>query len=156
MNTENTYNREIQEVTWEEVTENAKLLAQRITRAIANDCLPPISGIIAFSRGGLPLATMFAHALKIKTVYTTEGFETYFLDGTINPDHFLLVDDISDTGQTFLKFLYGDDGVKLRYGNQVKFTTVALFLRPDTAFIPDYAACNAKDKWLILPWEIEL
>lgn len=154
MNTENTQAREIQKVTWEQIEAGVRSIAICIQDRIDTGQLDPISGIIAFSRGGLPLATMLAHALDIDVVYTVTEFNTYFLNGDADADHFLVVDDISDTGKTFKEFIYVPNSMELQY-SKFKFTTVALYLRPDTTFIPDFAMYDAGDKWLEFPWELK-
>lgn len=154
MNTENTQQREIQKVTWEQVEAGAQQIAKCIQDRIDAGQLEPISGIIAFSRGGLPLATMLAHALEIDVIYTVTEFNTYFLNGDADADHFLVVDDISDTGKTFSNFIYVPDSMEPQY-NEFKFTTAALYIRPGTTFHPDFAMYNAGDKWVRFPWELK-
>jgi len=56
----------------------------------------------------------------------------------------LLVDDVSDTGETFIRakeLLPQAD-------------TFALFIKPATKFVPDYYG-RKESRWLIYPWERE-
>ena len=137
--------RPIQDVSWDNFNHGAFYIAQCIRQDIKDGKIPPIEGVIGFSRGGLPLATVLAYALGIKCVYTDEEFG----DSTAVEGHYLLVDDISDSGTTFKKYVPV-------FTEKVKFTTAALFMRPGTAFVVDYAAFNAGNNWLNFPWEFDL
>lgn len=160
MNTENELLRNVRKVSWDDVNTGVIQLAQLIRRDIVNDELNEvgdITAIVAFSRGGLPIATMLAHALEIPVIYTETEFTTvhYFLDGKADPDHILLVDDISDSGSTFHNFLYHDeDSTSRPRFPDFKFTTVSLYMRAGTKYVPDYAMYNAGNDWICFPWEI--
>lgn len=157
MNTENEFLRNVRKVSWDDVNTGVIQIAQLIKRDLADGDLDNITAVVAFSRGGLPVATMLAHALEIPVIYTETEFTTYFLDGKSDPDHILLVDDISDSGSTFHNFLYHDEDStsRPRFPN-FKFTTVSLYMRAGTKYIPDYAMYNAGDDWICFPWECNL
>lgn len=157
MNTENEFLRNVRKVSWDDVNTGVIQITQLIKRDLADGDLDNITAVVAFSRGGLPVATMLAHALEIPVIYTETEFTTYFLDGKSDPDHILLVDDISDSGSTFHNFLYHDeDSTSRPRFPDFKFTTVSLYMRAGTKYVPDYAMYNAGDDWIEFPWEINL
>lgn len=116
-------------------------------------------GVVAFPRGGLVPATILAHMLDIKTVMTTSEFDMLFLvnDGaSFDEGHYLLVDDISDTGVTFADWLANYAGFQPaeESGYDIRFTTVALTYRPNTAHMPDFVVGCADNYWIEFPWEV--
>lgn len=64
-------------------------------------------------------------------------------------DHVLIVDDISDKGATF-------NHVTHTYMSKLacEYTTLSLFIKPETAHIPDiYHESISQDRWVVFPWE---
>lgn len=87
--------------------------------------------VYGIPRGGYIPAVYLSHRLGIPI-------------GTERP--FLLVDDISDTGNTFLEY---DDSMKPDY-------TAALFCKEGTSFVPHYVAHPnyiSRNTWVIFPYE---
>lgn len=102
------------------------------------------TGVGGFPRGGLPLAVTLSHRLEIPFIS---------LDRMLKPvhhtehAHYLLVDDISDSGTTFLKML-----------EQVPFpalvTCASLVRREGSAYIPKHVGkVIDSDDWIVFPWE---
>lgn len=94
------------------------------------------TGIYGVPRGGLILAVILSHKLKIPLL-------TYRLEIT---NRTLIVDDISDTGETLKDTLLG-----LR----VKPKVVTLFIHTNTKVLPDYFLREKKEDWVHFWWEHE-
>lgn len=103
-------------------------------------------GIMTCGRGGLVMAAYLAHALGIKQVHHLTNARAGKTPGMYNQEtKFLIVDDISDTGETF-KMMLRDMGPKHK--------TAALFQRYSTEFKCDFVGLHINhDKWLNFSWE---
>ena len=93
-------------------------------------------------RGGLILAVMMSHRLGIKhmTIDHLEKLEEFNLN--IDNKNILIVDDISDSGQT------------LKHYKKQGYTTATIDVRNTTITKPDYY-CNWIETadWIVYPWE---
>lgn len=119
----------------------------------------PTDTIIAISRGGLTLGHLLTDFLRIPiATFTIQSYtdiqkngELYItepLKTKIKDKHILLVDDVSDTGKTFLR--------AIKYLKRFKpksITTVSLLYKPNSIYRPDFFAETTK-KWIIFPTEI--
>lgn len=104
--------------------------------------------ILCCGRGGLVPAAFLAHRLGIKTVIhltnaretPTEGLRTVSVTS-----HLLVVDDISDTGETFKSMTrYVKEG----------FSTAALYERHSTAYPCDFVGERLHNEdWVDFTWE---
>jgi hypoxanthine phosphoribosyltransferase len=118
--------------------------------------------IVGLSRGGLILAASLAYKLDIKNVFSM-GIRSYsdkkeqqdfFVYQSVNvPDlkrKIFIVDDISDTGDTFnylLKHLY-------RLEPEMSITTVSLVTKNKTTHNPNYSSKEYEhDVWVEFPWD---
>lgn len=124
--------------------------------------------VVALARGGLAPASMIANRLGIRHVYsmgiasykpgenheTRDTFDVYQSITINNPrfnasDRVLVVDDISDRGDTFnhvCQMLMKQHAVQIR--------TAALVIKPETAHTPDYFHITVpQDCWVTFPWE---
>ncbi|WP_297208298.1 phosphoribosyltransferase [uncultured Brachyspira sp.] len=121
-------------VSWEDVDEAIEILAKQI-----EDSKIHYEVIYGLARGGLVPAVMLSHRLKIPMVLNME--EVWRLK--VKNKNSLIVDDISDTGET------------LRYFYDQKFDIATLFVREHTSKIkPKYSYKNINhDNWLLFPWE---
>ena len=121
-------------VSWEDVDEAIEILAKQI-----EDSKIHYEVIYGLARGGLVPAVMLSHRLKIPMVLNME--EVWRLK--VKNKNSLIVDDISDTGET-LKYFYDQ-----------KFDIATLFVREHTSKItPKYNYKNINhDNWLLFPWE---
>lgn len=133
---------------WEQFVSDTKIIHSQFNESF--DC------IVGIAKGGIFLTGLIAQLMNNHSVYLLsyqgggQGEEIKRLKA-IHPDlknkKILLVDDISDKGQTLLLAKKDLEGL----GNQVKIAT--LHYKPDTQLIPDYFA-SQEDTWLIYPWEI--
>lgn len=129
-----------------------------------------ITRIIGLSRGGLIPATIIANKLCVREVMSIgvasydKGYDGTETAGSINTyqrlpvncpgmnkgDNMLIVDDISDKGNTFKHVL---NLVTDQYKSN--FYTASVFIKPGTSFKPDfYHKSVPDDQWVIFPWEI--
>ena len=100
--------------------------------------------VVGIPRGGLIIAVMVSHRLGIKhmTVDHLEKLEEFNLD--IDKKRILIVDDISDSGQTLKR--YKKDG----------YTTATLDVRNSTITVPDhYVNWLDNTNWIVYPWEMK-
>ena len=98
--------------------------------------------VVGIPRGGLIIAVMISHRLGIKhmTVDHLEKLEEFNLD--IDKKRILIVDDISDSGQTLKR--YKKEG----------YTTATLDVRNSTVTLPDfYSNWIENADWIVYPWE---
>lgn len=113
---------------WETFSKDCHKLALRIAPIKFN-----FSSIYGVPRGGLIVAVILSHLLNLPIV----------LDKNKITSHTLIVDDISDTGNTLKKLLKDK-----KYG-----AIVTLWVHPATKVYPNYYI-NIKDKeWVVFPWE---
>ena len=113
--------------------------------------------IVGLSRGGLIPSVIISNMLNIRKVYSiglrtyadqekASNAEVYQVPDISSMQKILLIDDISDSGDSFIsikKMLENKDVV-----------TASLFLKKRTKFIPDVYAKKAKDEsWIVFPWE---
>ncbi|MEI0563415.1 phosphoribosyltransferase [Brachyspira pulli] len=123
-------------ITWTDIDEAIEVLAKQI-----EDSKIHYEVIYGLARGGLVPAVMLSHRLKIPMVLNME--EVWRLK--VKNKSVLIVDDISDTGET------------LRYFDDQKFDIATLFVREHTSKIkPKYIYKNINhDNWLLFPWETQ-
>jgi len=113
--------------------------------------------IVGLSRGGLVPSDIISNMLNIRKVYSI-GLRTYADQEKANnaelyqvPDissmqKILLIDDISDSGDSFIS-------IKEMLVNK-EVVTASLFLKKRTKFVPDVYTKKAKDEsWVVFPWE---
>jgi hypoxanthine phosphoribosyltransferase len=162
MKTINYYN-----VTWKEVDEITDIFVDQFKKdwgyVLSDDFC-----IIALARGGLIPANIISHKLGIPQVHSL-GLSYYendkinnkrklpiFYQGitTCLKENIIIIDDISDTGSTFLhttnylKMVCGKDT------NEEDIHTFSLFTKFNSKFKPDYFGKKiVRDTWVIFPWE---
>ena len=92
-----------------------------------------VKNIYGIPRGGLPLAVKLSHLLELPLV--------------LNPKQIgkntLVVDDISDTGETLFKLLK----------DKMPFGVVTLFLKRTSKFKPIFHCRKVDKEWVVFPWE---
>ena len=113
-----------------------KLEKQIRSSNVKFDCLH------GFIRGGLPLAVHFSHKLNIPMEMTISSCIRAVKDGK----NVLLIDDIVDTGMTFLTNAR-------RIINSEKCFTASLYYKPHSKFKPDFHVVKTLD-WICFPWEL--
>ena len=122
-------------VTWEQIEQDVdKIVSDLLKHA-------DIDYVVGIPRGGLIIAVMISHRLGVKhmTIDHLEKLEEFDLD--IDKKKILIVDDISDSGQTLKRF-------------RKEYTTATLDVRNTTIAIPQFYA-NWLDNadWIVYPWE---
>lgn len=146
-------------VTWDEIEDWCKSLSDKIISGEIPDA------IIGMSRGGLVPARIVSDKLLRKELYAvkTEHWGlTASKDGMaklkqglssdIRGMNVLIIDDITDTGQSMKVAL---DYVKSQSPKSVK--TAAMLHISHSEFIPDYFAREISDSqwtWFIFPWNV--
>lgn len=108
-------------LSWDDISELVEELAENIKKDKKQ--IKSISGV---SRGGLIPAVMLSHKLDIP--YVTR----------LTPNT-LLVDDISDTGNTLSK--------------SIAVYTATLHYKPTSKFKPTFYAKEVGQDWIVYPWE---
>jgi hypoxanthine phosphoribosyltransferase len=146
-------------ISWSEYSSHLDFIVDRVKNDIKDIKEYDIVGL---SRGGLILAASLAYKLDIKNVFSI-GIRSYsdektqqdfFVYQSVNvPDlkkHILIVDDISDTGDTFnylLKHLY-------RLEPEMNIVTISLVTKNKTAHKPNYSSKEYEhDVWVEFPWD---
>ena len=120
-------------ISWEDI----ELDVQKIVAQVSN-----VDYVVGIPRGGLIIAVMISHRLGVKhmTIDHLEKLEEFGLD--IDKKKILVVDDISDSGQTLKRFI------------KQGYTTATLDVRHTTVAIPEhYANWIDNADWIVYPWE---
>jgi len=141
-------------LTWADLEKEAYTLSQKI-KAGGNS----VDLIVAVARGGLTLAQLLTDFLALPiTSFTVSSYRdlqqqknpqiTFKIGNKLHNRKILLVDDISDTGKTFVH------GISyLRELGAQEIVTASLLVKPQTSYLPDYFV-ETTDKWVIFPYEI--
>ena len=102
--------------------------------------------IIGIPRGGLPLAVCLSHYFDAPLKFEIEDSWKY------NKSKILIVDDISDNGDTLLSHLamFYNKGF-----NPENIKTAVLVERDTTKYNTDFKAAivTKEDGWIVFPWE---
>jgi xanthine phosphoribosyltransferase len=152
-------------VSWRSVESNCKSICSQIK---ADGIV--IDNIIAIARGGLVPASLCAKYLNVRRVFSI-GIMSYnddddYNDRKHNPQiyqcepmstHFcnntLIVDDVSDKGNTF-KFLKTGMLTAPTFFQEDRIFTACLYKKKTTEFHPDYYGSINNDQWLVFPWSV--
>lgn len=148
-------------ITWDDVVKHVDKICDDILRSdVEIDC------ILGLSRGGLVPAVMIANQLDIDHVYsyglrsysnkTGGDIQTYQLAGsdTVRGEHILVVDDISDRGETLGYVKRQLCKPSIRPWTYKNIHTCTLCVKPRTDFSPTWHAVDVDDdEWVIFPWE---
>ena len=116
--------------------------SQKLAAAIL-DNHKPVDEIVAISRGGLTFGHLLTDLLRIPiSTITIQSYTdiqkqgelmiTQKLPKSVRNKHILLVDDVADSGKTFIRAMK----YLKRFGPK-SITTVAMFLKPHSVFRPD-------------------
>ena len=146
-------------VTWDDI----ETWCEEINSKMLKDGVP--HAIIGLSRGGLVPARILSDMILVKNLYaiktehwgltaTVDGKADlkYGLNVSIEGKNVLLVDDITDTGQS-MELAY--DYIKTLNPKSVKTSTMLHI--GHSSFVPDYFAQFVTDKewtWFIFPWNV--
>jgi len=115
--------------------------------------------IVAIARGGLSLAHAISEGLEIREVQTlrSELYDktskrkelTIFASCSfMNVSRVLVVDDISDSGETFIAVM---KYLRQKHEN-IEFQSASLFYKKTSLYEPDFWVNEAKD-WIDFFWE---
>lgn len=112
--------------------------------------------IVGVSRGGLVPAVVISNLLGIRKVYSLglktykdqekDSAEIYQVPYLADSNKILLIDDISDTGESFII-------VKKLYSHK-QLVTVSVYMKQKTKFVPDIVGESVDNNtWVVFPWE---
>lgn len=115
--------------------------------------------IVGVARGGLTIAHVASDFLKLPVAsFTISSYRdlkqqklsniSYHVGGDLKNKNILLIDDISDTGKTFVR------GIKyLSVLGASSVTTASPFIKPWTTYMPNFYVKQI-DAWIVLPYEM--
>jgi len=127
---------------------------------IQNLSISKPDAILAIARGGLTFSHHLAEKLNMREVFSINAV-SYDKDKKLDtvdifniPDlskyqNILVVDDISDSGDTFIEVL---KVLKNKYPDK-NFQTVAIFYKPTSKFKPDFYF-HKTNEWINFFWEV--
>lgn len=147
----------VRDVSWSEIDK----MIDKLSNSIAKSGYKP-DALISLVRGGLIPAGLLSDRLDVKRVYamqtehyaglgvaSKEVIVIYDVSTSLEGKKVLLVDDISDAGDTFI--LAKDHVNKHNRPDEVR--TAALQVYKNSKFRPDYYAEEKPEKvWIIYPW----
>ena len=116
---------------WQNFDDAIEVLFNRI---IAEGHIHHLKRIYGVPRGGLVLAVKLSHRLDLHLA-TLEEVVAY--------GHTLVVDDISDSGNT------------MKHIGKMAVCTATIHIVPGTIFVPDiWVEEKVKGDWVVYPWEV--
>jgi xanthine phosphoribosyltransferase len=139
--------------TWHEIHQRCEKIVKELKEKYTDIMDYEIVGI---SRGGLVPAVVISNLLGIRKVFSL-GLKTYKEQEKDNAEIYqipylaysnkiLLIDDISDSGESFII-------VKKLYSHK-QLVTVSVYMKEKTKFIPDIVGENVDNNtWIVFPWE---
>ncbi len=150
----------VRKVSWQEIDS----FIDTLSRSIASSGYKP-DALISLVRGGLIPAGLLSDKLDVKRVYamqtehytglgeaSKEVIVIYDVSANLEGKKVLLIDDISDAGDTFI--LAKEHVSKHNMPQEIR--TVALQVYENSKFRPDYyAEEKPKDIWISYPWSRE-
>ena len=149
--------------TWESIDGSCSSLAKKINA----DYKPDL--IIAIAKGGLVPATILSNYLKVTKILSL-GVSSYSPNNEktseiiyqnfgrnekqlISDSRVLLVDDLSDTGDTFARVMIDI----CEYTVPRDLRSACIYVKPHAKYTPDYYCEKLKtNPWIVFPWEREL
>lgn len=147
---------EKQVISWNEFGELAEKLAGKITGKYGSS----IDIVIGMARGGIPLSMLVADRLRAELDFMrvksykeidvrAEPKLIFDIRIDINNRTVLLIDDLSDKGDTF------DFATKhlLQSYKPRHVLTACIFVKPWSKFAPD-VYLEKTEKWIVYPWEL--
>ena len=137
-------------ITWQDV----QIVANELARKLNGEHYDVVIGI---NRGGLIPARLIAELIDVKNIdiIDMKMFVKEIFDRFEKYERILIVDDINDTGETFMKIRGMLEDNKM---NNPKLIRVAsLFKRYNSKFENSLEGEIVTDnKWLIFPWEMDI
>jgi hypoxanthine phosphoribosyltransferase len=145
-------------VEWTDVNDLCRRLAGQIRDADVN-----IDMIVAIGRGGYMPARLLSDLLGLfnLTSFKIEHYRgahkgrvaqvKYALNAPVDGQNILLVDDVSDSGDTFNVAIEHIQSI----GKPAQITTVVLHHKVVSSFVPDFYAEKVQQwHWIIYPWAV--
>ncbi len=119
----------------------------------------PLDLIVGIARGGLTIAHIASDFLKLPvasfTISSYKDFKQleiseidYHVGGDLKNKHILLIDDVSDTGKTFIR----GEKYLVELG-AASITTASPYIKPWTKHMPDFYVKEV-DEWIVFPYDI--
>lgn len=141
-------------LSWEELHSEIYRLSKRI---VLSPGAPDL--IVAIARGGMTPAHILSDFLHLPVAtFTVSSYKdmqqnelsniSFQVGGLLHEKNVLLVDDISDTGKTFVR---GIAHLKEMGASRIK--TASVFTKPWTTHLPDFSNSQT-NKWIIFPYEV--
>jgi len=146
-------------LSWKETV----FVTEKLARKIASDFLPDV--VIAVSSGGLVPGKLLKEMLGVKSfaVISSRGYDgkvkraktvvekniSGFIPKNVR-QKVLVVDDIADSGETFVEVLKQLKKIDANGKWQVK--TASLLLKPRSVFTPDFYVLE-NTGWVVFPWD---
>ena len=142
-------------VSWKQLHDLTYLLAKKIQGENRKHDL-----IVGIARGGLTISHIASDFLKLPVAsFTISSYKdlkrqelsdiSYHVGGSLKNMNILLIDDISDTGKTFIR------GVKyLKELGATHITTAAPFIRQGSDYEPNFYVKEMIDEWVVFPYDI--
>lgn len=153
---ENNWHDRFLNITWSDLRNLTFTLFQKIGKTSSHFDLA-----IAIARGGLTITQLLSDHLKLPiAAFTVESYKnlkqeklphiTYGLSTPLNGKKILLVDDVCDTGKTFLRGLaYLEElGAK-----RADIKSASLHYKPHAEVKPDFYVAETS-AWVIYPYEV--
>ena len=141
-------------VSWKQL----HLLVHSLSEKIQEDGRK-IDLIVGIARGGLTIAHVASDFLKLPVAsFTISSYKdlkqqklsdiSYHVGGDLKNKHILLIDDVSDTGKTFIR------GSKyLMELGASSITTASPFIKPWTKYMPHFYVKKV-DEWIVFPYDM--
>jgi hypoxanthine phosphoribosyltransferase len=113
-------------------TDYGYLLNQLVKTIEQNNYFKNLSFVYGIHRGGLPIAVHLSHYLNLNLLEVMNIFAP--------PNSILVVDDITDTGET------------LKHFASIGYITATLCYKKRSIIKPNFYI-HETDKWIVFPWE---
>lgn len=141
-------------VTWK----NLHTLTHRLAKKIQQNH-QDVDVIVGIARGGLTISHILSDFLQLPVAsFTISSYKdlqqeelseiSYPIGGGLQDKNILLLDDVSDTGKTFVR------GIEhLRELGAKHIVTASVYIKPWTKFMPDYYA-QSVNEWIVFPFDM--
>ncbi len=141
-------------VSWKQLHALTHALSEKIQKRNTK-----IDLIVGVARGGLTIAHIASDFLMLPVAsFTISSYKDlkqqkmsnvdYHVGGDLKGKHILLIDDVSDTGKTFIR------GIKyLVEMGAASITTASPFIKPWTKHMPDFYVKQV-DEWIVFPYDM--
>ncbi|HEV2339339.1 MAG TPA: phosphoribosyltransferase family protein [Patescibacteria group bacterium] len=144
----------IYKLSWEILEKDCITLAKKIKKSGVR-----LDEIISISRGGVIVARLLSDLLNLPISHIAiesyvnlkrekEPVITQFSSRVFNNEIILLVDELSDSGKTFIKAFSYLSGLSIQ-----KIITASPYIKPHTAHVPNFFVRKI-DAWVVFPYEI--